>query len=193
MPTKLAQARTFQTSVDVPAATRGKVNAILNQHLADSFDLLSQVKQAHWNVKGPDFWQLRKLFDEVAERAEEWVDQLAERITALGGYAHGTIRMATASSKHASRVSDRHHREHGLRPHGRWPPRHVHQLGSRASAAPLAFVRPRLSLMRVRRLGGPRGRYRQFAADVRQSRRGSTAPRPSGLSGARGEPGHQGA
>ena len=75
-----------------------KINGILNQHLADSFDLLSQVKQAHWNVKGSDFWQLHKLFDELAEEVEEWVDQLAERVTALGGYATGTVRMAAAAS-----------------------------------------------------------------------------------------------
>jgi starvation-inducible DNA-binding protein len=98
MASKSAAARSFTTSLDVPAATRAKINAILNQHLADSFDLLSQVKQAHWNVKGPDFWQLHKLFDEVAERAEEWVDEFAERITALGGYAMGTVRMAATSS-----------------------------------------------------------------------------------------------
>ncbi len=90
--------RSFPTSVDIPAERRTGLNAVLNQHLADSFDLLSQVKQAHWNVKGPDFWQLHKLFDEVAERVEEWVDELAERVTALGGYAKGTVRMAAASS-----------------------------------------------------------------------------------------------
>jgi starvation-inducible DNA-binding protein len=95
---KNASLRSFATSVDIPADTRTKVNRILNQHLADSFDLMSQVKQAHWNVKGPDFWQLHELFDEVAARAAEWVDEFAERVTALGGYATGTVRMAAASS-----------------------------------------------------------------------------------------------
>ena len=98
MTTKKAPVRSFTTSVGIPAETRTKVNGILNQHLADSFDLMSQVKQAHWNVKGSDFWQLHKLFDEVAERAAEWVDEFAERVTALGGYATGTVRMAAASS-----------------------------------------------------------------------------------------------
>ena len=93
-----ASVRSFSTSVDIQAERRAKINKVLNQHLADSFDLLSQVKQAHWNVKGSDFWQLHKLFDEVAERVEEWVDELAERVTALGGYANGTARMAAASS-----------------------------------------------------------------------------------------------
>jgi starvation-inducible DNA-binding protein len=98
MASRQASARSFQTSVDIPAADRTKINRVLNQHLADSFDLLSQVKQAHWNVKGPDFWQLHKLFDEVAEQVEDWVDELAERVTALGGYATGTVRMAAAAS-----------------------------------------------------------------------------------------------
>ena len=106
MPAKPAGTRTFSTSVGIRPADRAKVNAILDQHLADSFDLLSQVKQAHWNVKGPDFWQLHKLFDEIAERAEEWVDLLAERITALGGYAHGTVRMAAAASTLAEFPTD---------------------------------------------------------------------------------------
>jgi starvation-inducible DNA-binding protein len=98
MANKSATVRSFTTSVDIPTDDRAKINRILNQHLADSFDLMSQVKQAHWNVKGSDFWQLHKLFDEVAERAAEWVDEFAERVTALGGYATGTVRMAAASS-----------------------------------------------------------------------------------------------
>jgi len=98
MATKSSPARSFRTSVDIPPGSREKINKVLNQHLADSFDLMGQVKQAHWNVKGSDFWQLHKLFDEVAARAAEWVDEFAERITALGGYANGTVRMAAAAS-----------------------------------------------------------------------------------------------
>jgi starvation-inducible DNA-binding protein len=98
MATRRSPVRSFRTSVDIPSGSRTKINTILNQHLADSFDLMSQAKQAHWNVKGSDFWQLHTLFDEVAARAAEWVDELAERITALGGYASGTVRMATATS-----------------------------------------------------------------------------------------------
>ena len=98
MTTKSSPVRSFRTSVDIPPGSREKISKVLNQHLADSFDLMSQVKQAHWNVKGSDFWQLHKLFDEVAARAAEWVDEFAERITALGGYANGTVRMAAATS-----------------------------------------------------------------------------------------------
>jgi len=98
MATKRAAARTFPTSVDIPASDRTKVVRILNQHLADAADMWSQAKQAHWNVKGPDFWQLHKLFDEVAGEAANWADLCAERVTALGGFATGTVRMAATSS-----------------------------------------------------------------------------------------------
>lgn len=99
MATKRTKSRTFSTSISIPHKDRARIIVVLNQHLADAFDLTSQVKQAHWNVKGSDFWQLHKLFDEIAGHAEEWVDELAERVTALGGYATGTVRMAAAASQ----------------------------------------------------------------------------------------------
>jgi len=98
MASPASSVRTFDTSIDVAAPARARVNRVLNQHLADAFDLWSQVKQAHWNVKGADFWQLHKLFDDVATEVARWVDELAERVTALGGYANGTARMAAAAS-----------------------------------------------------------------------------------------------
>jgi len=75
---------------DLPEPTRGQVIDLLNQRLADAIDLQLQAKQAHWNVKGPQFIALHKLFDEVNEAAEEYVDLLAERVVQLGGIAEGT-------------------------------------------------------------------------------------------------------
>jgi starvation-inducible DNA-binding protein len=98
MATKRAPVRSFETGVDIPAADRAKIVKVLNQHLADAADMWSQAKQAHWNVKGRDFWQLHKLFDEVAGEAADWADLCAERVTALGGFATGTVRMAAAGS-----------------------------------------------------------------------------------------------
>ncbi len=71
----------------------------LNARLADGLDLWTQVKVAHWNVKGPQFWSLHKLFDELAGKVVEHSDEVAERTTALGGVAQGTVRMAAANSK----------------------------------------------------------------------------------------------
>jgi starvation-inducible DNA-binding protein len=72
---------------------------MLNQHLADSLDLYSQTKQAHWNVKGSDFYQLHLLFDEHAGHVVGWIDMIAERAVMLGGFATGTVRMAAAASR----------------------------------------------------------------------------------------------
>ncbi|WP_271783823.1 DNA starvation/stationary phase protection protein Dps [Aquimarina algiphila] len=64
---------------------------ILNQQLADTIDLNSQVKQAHWNVKGSNFYTLHQMFDEFASETLEFIDIIAERITALGGVAEGGV------------------------------------------------------------------------------------------------------
>ena len=85
----------YQTKNDLPAQTRADVIVILNAQLADSIDLMHQAKQAHWNVKGPSFIALHKLFDEVVDAAEEYMDLLAERVVQLGGTAEGTIQVAT--------------------------------------------------------------------------------------------------
>jgi starvation-inducible DNA-binding protein len=90
--------RTFKTSVHLPADTLTSSIESLNQALADTLDLFSQLKQAHWNLKGKDFYQLHLLFDVFAEHAEAWVDEIAERVTSIGGYATGTVRMSAAGS-----------------------------------------------------------------------------------------------
>lgn len=90
---------TLATRMTLPDGVREQMIDLLNQQLADTFDLLSQTKQAHWNVKGMSFIALHKLFDELAEHAEEWVDEIAERATALGGVALGTARMAAERSR----------------------------------------------------------------------------------------------
>ena len=69
MPRTEPKPRTFPTRIDLPAEKREALVAMLNQSLADIFDLFSQTKQAHWNVKGKDFYQLHELFDEIAAEA----------------------------------------------------------------------------------------------------------------------------
>jgi starvation-inducible DNA-binding protein len=88
--------------IDLPAATREKLIALLNQNLADTLDLLLQAKQAHWNVKGCSFIALHELFDKVAEVAEEGADLLAERVTALAGNAEGTVQVVAQRSRLAA-------------------------------------------------------------------------------------------
>jgi starvation-inducible DNA-binding protein len=93
-----SEARLFSTKNDLPVATRTKVADLLNARLADCIDLQTQCKQAHWNVKGPNFIALHQLFDDVNEDVEGYVDLLAERVVQLGGIAQGTARMAAGRS-----------------------------------------------------------------------------------------------
>lgn len=88
----------FESRIDIPQDNRVKLVDLLNARLADISDLYSQAKQAHWNVKGSDFYQLHELYDEMAAALLPFADEIAERATALGGEALGTVRMAASSS-----------------------------------------------------------------------------------------------
>lgn len=87
-----------KTKNDLATKTRDAVVKVLNERLADSIDLMMQSKQAHWNVKGANFIALHELFDKIVESSEEWIDDIAERAVALGGVAHGTVRVAAKKS-----------------------------------------------------------------------------------------------
>ena len=105
----------FKTRNDLPESTRSKAIELLNARLADAIDLQTQTKQAHWNVKGPNFIALHELFDKINEDVEDYVDDLAERAVQLGGVAEGTVRMAanrsSLSEYPASTVDGRSHVE----------------------------------------------------------------------------------
>ena len=89
----------YETENDLPKGDRVELNALINQRLADAIDLQAQLKQAHWNVKGPHFIGLHELFDEIAEDVEKYVDLIAERVVQLGGIAQGTVRIAASRSR----------------------------------------------------------------------------------------------
>lgn len=91
--------KTFPTRVAIEEPARTELVGMLNTALASAVDLQSQIKQAHWNIKGPHFFARHQLFDDIAAHAREWADELAERVSTLGGYATGTARDAAAHSK----------------------------------------------------------------------------------------------
>jgi starvation-inducible DNA-binding protein len=96
--TKELTTHLYTTRIDIAENTRTKTIQVLNSTLAAAMDIWSQTKQAHWNVKGKDFYQLHLLFDDVAEVLYPHIDMIAERITALGGVAHGTARDSAKNS-----------------------------------------------------------------------------------------------
>src|SRR5687767_5026126 len=89
----------FATRTDIAQEKRSILIDLINQQLADTFDLHSQTKQAHWNVKGASFIALHELFDQFAESLESAIDDLAERVTALGGVAKGTSRQVAGRTR----------------------------------------------------------------------------------------------
>ena len=89
----------YETENDISVKRRSELNALMNQRLASAVDLQLQMKQAHWNVKGPSFIALHELFDKVDEAVESYVDTIAERIVQLGGIAEGTVRATAARTR----------------------------------------------------------------------------------------------
>ena len=89
----------YKTKIDLPEKVRRNVIVILNDRLAYAIDLQSQIKQAHWNVKGPNFIALHELFDKISDVVLEQIDEIAERVTSLGGTAEGTVAVAAKRSK----------------------------------------------------------------------------------------------
>src|SRR5450432_2571594 len=88
----------FKTKNDLSEESRIQAVALLNARLADCVDLQTQTKQAHWNIKGPNFIALHELFDKINEDVEAYVDEIAERTVQLGGVAEGPARVAAKSS-----------------------------------------------------------------------------------------------
>ena len=88
-----------RTRIDLAAKARTRMTELLNARLADAIDLQMQARQAHWNVKGPSFIALHELFDRLAGELGGYVDEMAERITALGGVAEGTLQAVGGRSK----------------------------------------------------------------------------------------------
>lgn len=88
----------YRTSNTLSENIRMKAVELLNRHLAAAIDLHAQVKQAHWNVRGPAFIAIHELFDKVADLVEGYSDTIAERAAALGGTAQGTIHVAVERS-----------------------------------------------------------------------------------------------
>lgn len=83
----------------LPADVRKKLCDALRGVLTDGLDLHSQIKVAHWNIKGPQFAALHPLFDTFATDLAVHNDTIAERILTLGGLAVGTARHIAKNSR----------------------------------------------------------------------------------------------
>ena len=88
----------FPSHINLPRETRAELVEVLNVNLANAIDLYLQLKNAHWNVRGPHFISRHELYDKLADRLRDQYDTLAERAAQLGGVAEGTARMVVQNS-----------------------------------------------------------------------------------------------
>lgn len=84
-------AHLHQTSNDTQSNAKAASMQALQARLADGIDLALVIKQAHWNLKGPQFIGIHLMLDKFREEVSEWNDEMAERIVQLGGTARGTV------------------------------------------------------------------------------------------------------
>lgn len=89
----------FKSPSRLPEDARVRIAEALNARLCDGLDLHSQIKVAHWNLKGLQFAALHPLFEEFAEDLAEYNDAVAERAVTLGARAYGTTRQVAKASK----------------------------------------------------------------------------------------------
>jgi starvation-inducible DNA-binding protein len=89
----------YKTPSQLPEAARSELVRTLNERLADGLDLHSQIKVAHWNVRGPQFPALHPLFEQFADQLAAHNDAIAERAVTLGGLAVGSARAVAKTSR----------------------------------------------------------------------------------------------
>ena len=88
----------YTSRLDLSDHVRKQSVAVLQARLSDCLDLEAQLKQAHWTVRGPAFYQLHKLFDDLHSEVEDYVDVIAERISAIGGVPDGRVQTTSKST-----------------------------------------------------------------------------------------------
>src|SRR6202042_3880470 len=98
--------KSYKTQNDVPSNAKTVAIQLLNARLADSIDLALLTKQAHWNIKGPQFIALHEMIDGFRTELDEHVDTIAERVVQLGGTALGTTQPVAKATTLASYPTD---------------------------------------------------------------------------------------
>ena len=82
----------MQENIGLTVKNSQAVTDELLKLLADEYVLYTKTRNAHWNVEGPDFHEKHKFFESQYEQLDDIIDNVAERIRAIGHYAPASLR-----------------------------------------------------------------------------------------------------
>jgi len=98
--------QSYQTHNDLSSNAKSISIGVLNDRLADAIDLALLTKQAHWNIKGPQFIALHEMIDGFRTELDDHIDTMAERVVQLGGTALGTTQVVADATTLAPYPTD---------------------------------------------------------------------------------------
>lgn len=81
----------MKANIGIVDEHRQAVSLALNTLLADEYVLYTKTRNYHWNVEGDGFHAMHKFYEEQYEQLDEIIDNIAERVRALGHFAEGRL------------------------------------------------------------------------------------------------------
>ncbi len=85
------QEAAMEMNVGLPEPVRLSISEGLSRVLAETYALYLKTQNFHWNVRGPEFYSLHLLFEKQYEELADAVDEVAERIRALGFFVDASL------------------------------------------------------------------------------------------------------